>query len=111
MRGVQELRKTIGARVKELRLAHGWTQAEVAKRARITQDFLGRAERGQREPSLYVLTKLASSFGVEPIYLLTDIETKAEPGQEPKNASISKNLATLLVLVALCVGFLLGRLL
>lgn len=65
------LRRIIGARLRELRAARGWTQVEVAGRARVGRDFLGRAERGDREPSLFVLNKLASVFEVQPAFLLT----------------------------------------
>jgi transcriptional regulator with XRE-family HTH domain len=70
----KELLKVFGERVKQLRLARGWTQGEVATRAQVTRDFLGRAERGDREPSLFVLLKLATVFGVAPAYLLTPLE-------------------------------------
>lgn len=62
---------TIGLRIKELRKARGWTQEELARRARVTADFLGKAERGDKEPSLFVLHKLATVFDVAPAYLLT----------------------------------------
>ena len=67
----RELLQIFGARIRELRHAHGWTQGDVAHKARVTRDFLGRAERGDREPSLYVLLKLATVFNVSPAYLLT----------------------------------------
>lgn len=60
-----------GGRLKELRTARGWTQEELARRARVTADFLGKAERGVKEPSLFVILKLATVFGVAPSYLLS----------------------------------------
>lgn len=67
----KQLLELIGSRVKELRKARGWTQAELAERVSITTDFLGKAERGDKEPSLYVLHKLADVLGVSPSFLLS----------------------------------------
>lgn len=75
----KEMRRTIGAKLRELRTAHGWTQAQVASSARIGRDFLGRAERGDREPSLFVLNKLATVLEVEPAFLLTAAGEKHKP--------------------------------
>jgi len=77
----KELLRIIGSRLKELRTARGWTQVEVAARARIGRDFLGRAERGRGdgEPSLFVLHKLAGVFEVPPSYLLTPPGEKQSP--------------------------------
>lgn len=67
----KRLLEILGSRLKALRLSRGWTQGEVATKARVTRDFLGRFERGDREPSLYVVLKLATVFDVAPAYLLT----------------------------------------
>lgn len=67
----KELLSIFGTRVRKLRKTRGWTQEELARRARVTSDFLGKAERGDKEPSLFVLLKLATVFSVEPAYLLT----------------------------------------
>lgn len=71
---VKELRIIIGQRLRDLRTARGWTQGQVAAEAHVTRDFICRCERGLREPSLYVLTKLARVFQVQPVFLLTPIE-------------------------------------
>jgi transcriptional regulator with XRE-family HTH domain len=75
----QEMRRTIGAKLKELRAARGWTQAQVASQARIGRDFLGRAERGHREPSLFVLSKLATVLEVDPAFLLLPAGERTPP--------------------------------
>lgn len=67
----KELLSVLGRRIRELRTSRGWTQEDLARRARVTADFLGKAERGDKEPSLFVLLKLATVFGVGPAYFLT----------------------------------------
>lgn len=67
----KELLAVFGSRLRELRAGRGWTQGEVASRARVTRDFIGKAERGEREPSLFVVLKLATVFGVAPALLIS----------------------------------------
>jgi transcriptional regulator with XRE-family HTH domain len=44
------------------RRARGWTQAEVAKRAGISREYLARLEAGRHLPSLRVLEGLAAAL-------------------------------------------------
>jgi DNA-binding XRE family transcriptional regulator len=47
-----------------LRLAQGWSQAELARRAGTSQSYVARLERGHIDPQLSTLRKLASVLGV-----------------------------------------------
>lgn len=47
-----------------LRLSQGWSQAELARRAGTSQSYVARLERGQIDPQLSTLRKLASVLGV-----------------------------------------------
>ena len=59
----------LGKRLREARLAHGWTQAELARRVGITPQAIQVIERGKVEKPQN-LTKLADELGVNPNYLL-----------------------------------------
>ncbi|MDH5490971.1 MAG: helix-turn-helix domain-containing protein [Myxococcales bacterium] len=54
----------LGARLKELRLEAGLTQAELARRTGIHRPNIARVEAGRHTPSLETLSRLASAIGV-----------------------------------------------
>ena len=54
----------LGARIKELRNRAGLTQAQLAERVEISDEFLSRMERGAKAPSLHTAEKVARSLGV-----------------------------------------------
>jgi XRE family transcriptional regulator, master regulator for biofilm formation len=61
----------IGRVLKELRLKRGYSQLELAKRAKITNVYLSLLETGKNEnPSLAVLQRLAKALGVPVTELL-----------------------------------------
>ena len=63
--------QSIGRVVKRLREAKGLTQAELAKKAKVTQPYITMLESGHRkEPSLATLRRLAKALGVPVTELL-----------------------------------------
>jgi DNA-binding XRE family transcriptional regulator len=54
----------LGARLRELRVAAGLTQAELARRTGIHRPNIARVEAGRHTPSLETLARLASAIGV-----------------------------------------------
>lgn len=64
-------RKRLGAMVKRLRDSKGWTQAELAKRAKVSRPYITMLESGQRKSiSVAVLERLAKALGVPVTELL-----------------------------------------
>ena len=61
----------LGARIASLRRSAGFSQAELAKRLRISASAVGMYEQGRREPAADILVALAREFGVTTDYLLT----------------------------------------
>lgn len=59
--------KRVGARIRQLRVAAGLTQAELAERARppLETETIGRFERGERTPPLERLVVLAAALGTD----------------------------------------------
>jgi transcriptional regulator with XRE-family HTH domain len=60
----------LGRRIKALRLRRELTQEALGERAGINYKYLGAIERGERNPSVKQLLKLAQALGVEPHELL-----------------------------------------
>jgi DNA-binding XRE family transcriptional regulator len=62
----------LGARLRELRLAAGLTQAELARRTGIHRPNIARVEAGRHTPSLETLTRLATAIGVSATRVLSE---------------------------------------
>lgn len=60
----------IAERIKELRTARGWTQAELARRLNMTRNGVNSWEQGLSMPSPAFLVDLARVFSVSTDYLL-----------------------------------------
>jgi transcriptional regulator with XRE-family HTH domain len=65
-----DIRKTLGANLKRLRRAKGWSQEEYAFEAGIHRTYVSDIERGARNPTIEILVKLAQPLGVEPADLI-----------------------------------------
>jgi len=65
------LRKAFGARVKQLRKQHHWTQKELANRVAVRFQLLNKYEGGQHIPPADTLIRLAEALDVTLDYLLT----------------------------------------
>jgi transcriptional regulator with XRE-family HTH domain len=63
-------KRIVGSNVRDLRKARGLTQEDVALEADINLKYVGGIERGQRNPSLLILVKIAKVLGVQPADLL-----------------------------------------
>jgi transcriptional regulator with XRE-family HTH domain len=77
----REARTLLGRRIKALRLRRELTQEALGERAGLNYKYLGAVERGERNPSLKQLLKIAQALGVEPHELLAI---------EPEEPSLSK---------------------
>ena len=58
------IQKQFGQRVRELRLAKGLSQEELAFRAGVHRTYLGSIERGQRNPALKNIAAIAEALEV-----------------------------------------------
>jgi transcriptional regulator with XRE-family HTH domain len=72
----------VGIRVRRLRRARGWTQAETVRRVerprggQYTPGLLSRVENGYANPPLYVYVHLAEAFGIDPGRLMGSEESQ-----------------------------------
>lgn len=60
-----KLLKAFGARVRELRLKLDFSQVELANKGGFDRNYIGMIERGERNPSLINLQRLAVALDVE----------------------------------------------
>ncbi|MCL5044947.1 MAG: helix-turn-helix transcriptional regulator [Deltaproteobacteria bacterium] len=61
---MKAIQSWLGLRVRALRLERGWTQEELASRAKKHPTYIGGIERGERNPTLTVLADIARALGV-----------------------------------------------
>jgi DNA-binding XRE family transcriptional regulator len=65
----------LGARLRQLRLAAGLTQAELARRTGIHRPNIARVEAGRHTPSLETLARIANAIGVSTTHVLVTRES------------------------------------
>ncbi|OUC12911.1 MAG: hypothetical protein B0A82_19955 [Alkalinema sp. CACIAM 70d] len=69
-----------GQKLRELRLAAGFSQEELAHRAGVDRTYVSSCERGRRNLTLEAIVKFAIALNVKPSLLLTKLdETEANP--------------------------------
>lgn len=67
-----------GELIRLLRRRKGWTQRELAQRAGVTQTTIVRLERGDTEPVISTIRKVAEALGVPPAEILGEGAALAE---------------------------------
>jgi transcriptional regulator with XRE-family HTH domain len=67
---------SLGAKVRQLRETHGWSQTELARRSDMTQSAVARFEAGGTIPTLPVLYRLTRALGVR-----LDVSIEDAPSQ------------------------------
>jgi transcriptional regulator with XRE-family HTH domain len=65
--------RRFGKRVKELRRRSRLSQEDFADQAGIDSSYLGKVERGERNPSLGVVARVAKAFGMTLAELLAGV--------------------------------------
>jgi transcriptional regulator with XRE-family HTH domain len=73
-------RKLLGLRVRGLRRLRGYTQEQLAERIEINPKYLSSIERGEENPTLDLLLRLAKGLQVD-LYELFQFEAGAPPTQ------------------------------
>ncbi len=61
----------LGSRIAALRSKFGWSQAELARRLKISPSTVGMYEQGRREPSIEMLVVLSDVLGVSIEFLVS----------------------------------------
>jgi transcriptional regulator with XRE-family HTH domain len=66
-----------GKRLRQLRLAAGWTQEQLAEAAGITTTYTSDLERGTKVPSLTIVLQISRAFSISVAELLRDFTVEA----------------------------------
>ena len=72
------LLRALGQRIRELRLAQGYSQEAFADKCGVHRTFMGTLERGESNVSFQNIVKVAQTLGVSLAVLFTDLESAAE---------------------------------
>jgi len=62
---VSKILKQFGDNVKRLREARGWSQEDLAKRAKLHRTYIGSIERSERNVSLINIERIANALEVK----------------------------------------------
>lgn len=71
------IRKLVGIKLKSTRLKHDMTIQELASASRVSANMISRIERGLTTPSVDILMKLATTFGLSISYFVEEAITSA----------------------------------
>ena len=75
-----------GQTVRSVRESAGVAQEALALIAEMDRSYLGRLERGEKQPSLDVVFRLAAALGVAPGDLVAKIEARSRKAEKVKRA-------------------------
>jgi transcriptional regulator with XRE-family HTH domain len=75
--GVAVEAEIFGKRVRQLRVAAGWTQEQLAEAAGITTTYTSDLERGTKVPSLTIVLRISRAFRISVADLLRDFSADA----------------------------------
>ena len=73
-----DIRKRLGRNVRHLRTREGWSQEDYAERAGIHRTYVSDIERGERNPTITIVEKLAVALGVSASELLAAATLEAK---------------------------------
>jgi transcriptional regulator with XRE-family HTH domain len=77
----------IGARIKQVRLQRGWSQARLADHTGIKREHISRLENGHNVPTVGTMQRIARVLGISLAQLLTD---KTGGGQNESGTGTAK---------------------
>ena len=60
----KKTRLAFGERIRELRTKAGWSQEKLGEECGLHRTYIGGIERGERNPSLLIIKKIADALGI-----------------------------------------------
>ncbi len=79
---IDNLQRSLGRRIRELRTKHGWTQEQFAEFCGLHRTYLGHVERGEKNVSLSTVLRVASALGIRISALFGPSKPGAAEGPE-----------------------------
>ena len=77
-----EIENIFGEVLREFRLAKRFTQSELADNSSLDRTFISLLERGERQPTISTLFKLASALDVSLVSIIQEVERKVNENSE-----------------------------
>jgi transcriptional regulator with XRE-family HTH domain len=84
---LNNLQRSLGRRIRELRSEQGWTQEQFAEFCGLHRTYVGHVERGEKNVSLSTVLRVANALGVRISALFG--RGKEPPPQAPATPSVS----------------------
>jgi transcriptional regulator with XRE-family HTH domain len=89
---MQNIRTSLGERIRNLRKEAGWSQEQLGERADLHSTYIGGIERGERNISLDNLVKIAGAFGLSIAQLFDTTERKPQKTTDQRLNSVIRRL-------------------
>lgn len=83
---MSDIGRQIGNNIRALRKAKGLSQEQLALRSDINASYLGQVERGEKNPTIDVLSKLASALHM-PLEAVVQIRSENQPAPHTADES------------------------
>jgi transcriptional regulator with XRE-family HTH domain len=61
----------IAYNIRRIRVDRGWSQDDLAEASGLDRTYISGIERGRRNPTVLILERIATGFGIDPIDLLS----------------------------------------
>ena len=74
----------VGAIIRRLRTARGWTLRDFARKVDMNPTYLGFLERGENVPTLATILRMAKLFDVDAFEIIREVEGKGGETSEHK---------------------------
>jgi transcriptional regulator with XRE-family HTH domain len=88
---IDNLQRSLGRRIRELRSKHGWTQEQFAEFCGLHRTYMGHVERGEKNVSLSTVARVANALGVRIAALFgraqPSLSDEFAPVRAPKTAA------------------------
>jgi transcriptional regulator with XRE-family HTH domain len=98
--GAEYIQKIVGRNIREARLAMNITQAQLAKKCRLSPSFITEIENGRKYPGAYTLCQLAEILGLRPYQLFFSDEDRKNFDKSTLlhklDAELEKNVASII---------------
>ncbi len=78
-RGFVSITKQLGENIRRLRLLREWSQEDLAAASDLHRTYISQVERGQRNPTLFVLVQISNALQVTPSELLRGVDAQKNP--------------------------------
>lgn len=79
-----DLLVSFGVAVRRMRKARGWSQEEFADRVGVHRTYMGSMERGERNPSLVNIGRIAAGLSVSLSTLMSEVEGRPDGASDER---------------------------